>query len=78
MAAKILRGEATPADMPVEESENLEFFVNEEMCEALGIDPASIKTRGVKGESKRAGYFGRPIAWSQAPNLTQPLLRIYP
>ncbi|MGM0216175.1 ABC transporter substrate binding protein [Enterococcus sp. AZ109] len=43
MAAKILRGEATPADMPVEESENLEFFVNEEMCEALGIDPASIK-----------------------------------
>lgn len=43
MAAKILRGEATPADMPVEESENLEFYVNKEMCEALGIDPATIK-----------------------------------
>ncbi|GCF94936.1 ABC transporter ATP-binding protein [Enterococcus florum] len=43
MAAKILRGEATPAEMPVEDSKNLEFYVNEDMCEALGIDPSSIK-----------------------------------
>lgn len=43
MAAKILNGEAEPADIPVEHAENLEFYVNPEMAEALGIDPNSIK-----------------------------------
>lgn len=43
MAAKILRGEAKPADMPVEHSKDATLFVNEEMAKALGIDPASIK-----------------------------------
>lgn len=43
MAAKILDGDATPADMAVEESENLELVVNKEMAEALGIDPETIK-----------------------------------
>ncbi|GCF94598.1 ABC transporter ATP-binding protein [Enterococcus florum] len=43
MAAKILDGDAQPADMPVEKSENLELVVNKEMAEALGIDPDSIK-----------------------------------
>ncbi|MGM0238187.1 ABC transporter substrate-binding protein [Enterococcus sp. AZ103] len=43
MAAKILDGDATPADMPVEESDNLELVVNKDMAEALGIDPETIK-----------------------------------
>lgn len=43
MAAKILNGEAEPADIPVEHAKNLEFYVNPKMAEALGIDPNSIK-----------------------------------
>lgn len=43
MAAKILDGKAEPQDLPVEYADNMEFYVNKEMAEALGIDPASIK-----------------------------------
>ncbi|MFD2307313.1 ABC transporter substrate-binding protein [Enterococcus termitis] len=43
MAAKILKGEAEPADMPVEKAKDLELFVNKEMAKALDIDPDSIK-----------------------------------
>lgn len=42
MAAKILDGDAEPADMPVESAEDLELVVNEDMAKAIGIDPASI------------------------------------
>lgn len=43
MAAKILDGDATPSTMPVEFANELKLVVNEDMAEALGIDPASIK-----------------------------------
>ncbi|MBO0445334.1 ABC transporter substrate-binding protein [Enterococcus ureilyticus] len=43
MAAKILKGEAKPADMPVEKAKDLELFVNKEMAQALDIDPDTIK-----------------------------------
>lgn len=43
MAAKILDGDATPSDMPVEYAKNLAFYINQDMAEALGIDPDSIK-----------------------------------
>lgn len=43
MAAKILKGEAEPANMPVESASELKLVVNEEMAKALGIDPDSIK-----------------------------------
>lgn len=43
MAAKILKGEAEPATMPVETAKNLKLSVNEDMAKALGIDPDSIK-----------------------------------
>ncbi|MBO1307749.1 ABC transporter substrate-binding protein [Enterococcus sp. 669A] len=43
MAAKILDGEAEPQTMPVESARDLAFYVNEDMAEALGIDPASIE-----------------------------------
>lgn len=43
MAAKILAGEATPSELPVEDSTDLKLVVNEEMAEALGIDPDSIQ-----------------------------------
>lgn len=42
MAAKILDGENTPSEMPVETAQDLSLVVNEEMAEVLGIDPASI------------------------------------
>ncbi len=42
LAGKILDGDAEPATTPVETAENLELVVNDEMAEALGIDPASI------------------------------------
>lgn len=42
MALDILENGATTADMAVQSSKNLELVVNEEMAEALGIDPASI------------------------------------
>ncbi|MHC5248476.1 ABC transporter substrate-binding protein [Enterococcus sp. LJL90] len=42
MAARILSGEATPADTPVESATELELVINEDMAEALGIDPATI------------------------------------
>lgn len=43
LAVKMLKGEANPTDLPVETSTDLELVVNEEMAEALGIDPATIK-----------------------------------
>lgn len=43
MAAKILKGEATPADMPVEKAKEFDLYVNKDMAEALDIDPDSIK-----------------------------------
>lgn len=43
MAAKILKGEATIADLPVEKAKDLELFVNKDMAKALNIDPDTIK-----------------------------------
>lgn len=43
MAIEILQNDASPANMPVETAENLELFINEEMAEALGIEPESIQ-----------------------------------
>ena len=43
MAVEILENNISPADLPVETAEVLELFVNEEMAESLGIDPASIQ-----------------------------------
>lgn len=43
MAAKILKGEAKPADMPVEKAKELKLYVNKDMAKALSIDPGSIK-----------------------------------
>lgn len=42
MAVKVLKGEATPATMPIETSKNLELVINREMAEKIGIDPDSI------------------------------------
>lgn len=44
MAAKILKGEAKPADMPVEKAKDLKLFINKEMANALDINPDTIKT----------------------------------
>ncbi|WP_430597796.1 ABC transporter substrate-binding protein [Enterococcus sp. AZ177] len=43
MAAKILKGEAKPAEMPVEKAKDLTLFVNKDMAKALDIDPDTIK-----------------------------------
>lgn len=43
MALQIIEEGKTPDEIPVETSKNLELVVNEEMAEALGIDPASIQ-----------------------------------
>lgn len=43
MAAKILKGEVKPADMPVEKAKELKLYVNKDMAKALSIDPDSIK-----------------------------------
>lgn len=43
MAVKILKGEAKPADMPVETQKELKLVVDKEMAKALDIDPATIK-----------------------------------
>ncbi|HAJ70325.1 MAG: ABC transporter substrate-binding protein [Alkalibacterium sp.] len=42
MALEILENGASPETLAVETSEELELFVNEDMAEALGIDPESI------------------------------------
>lgn len=42
MALQIIEEDANPADISVETSDSLELVVNEEMAEALGIDPESI------------------------------------
>lgn len=43
MAAKILDGDAKPADTPVESADTLKLVVNKDMAKALGIDPDSMK-----------------------------------
>ena len=43
MALEIIEEGADPATMPVQSSEVLDLVVNEEVAEALGIDPKSIK-----------------------------------
>lgn len=42
MALDIIENEAAPENMAVQMSESLELSVNEEMADALGIDPSSI------------------------------------
>lgn len=42
MAIRVIEGE-DPATMPIEQAQELELFVNEDMAEALGIDPDSIQ-----------------------------------
>lgn len=37
MAVRIIRGEGTPADMPIEYSSNCNFVFNEEIAKALGV-----------------------------------------
>ena len=37
MAAKILRGEATPAEMPIETQKDMTYTVNQEVATRLGI-----------------------------------------
>lgn len=38
MAAKILKGEAKPAELPVQVPQNLKFVVNKETADAIGLD----------------------------------------
>ncbi|MFS0574000.1 ABC transporter substrate-binding protein [Sporosarcina sp. 179-K 3D1 HS] len=38
MAVKILKGESTPADMPVQIPQNLKLIMNKETAETLGVD----------------------------------------
>ncbi|OFU47979.1 ABC transporter substrate-binding protein [Aerococcus sp. HMSC10H05] len=42
MAVRVIEGE-DPSTMPIEQAKELELFVNEDMAEALGIDPDSIQ-----------------------------------
>ena len=42
MAVDILENGTDPSSIAVETSDHLELVVNEEMAEALGIDPESI------------------------------------
>lgn len=42
MALEIIQNDANPAEMAVQTSNNLELTINEEMADALGIDPESI------------------------------------
>ena len=42
MAARVIEGE-DPSTMPIEQAEELELYVNEDMAEALGVDPDSIQ-----------------------------------
>ncbi|MEG0288940.1 MAG: ABC transporter substrate-binding protein [Carnobacterium sp.] len=42
MALEIIENGKNPAEMPVETSDHLELFINEETAESLGIDPSSI------------------------------------
>ncbi|HAJ70322.1 MAG: ABC transporter substrate-binding protein [Alkalibacterium sp.] len=42
MALDILENEASPDNLAVEQSNDLELFINEDMADALGIDPDSI------------------------------------
>lgn len=46
MALEIIKQGKKPAEMPVETSDHLELFINEETAESLGIDPASIVMPG--------------------------------
>lgn len=46
MAAKILKGEAKIADMPIEYAENFAKLYNPEKCKQLGIDTAALEAKG--------------------------------
>lgn len=43
MALDILKNDTTPANISVETAQELDLFVNEDMADALGIDPESIQ-----------------------------------
>ncbi len=43
MALQILEEGKLPSELPVQFPETLQLVINEEMAEALGIDPDSIK-----------------------------------
>lgn len=43
MAVKVLRGEADPADMPVESQKDLQLYINKKAAEAMGVEiPAEL------------------------------------
>ena len=46
MAVKILKGEAKPADMPIEylSGDDLKLVVNEETAKTLGIDVSGLES----------------------------------
>lgn len=46
MAAKILKGEAKIADMPIEYAANFSKLYNPEKCKQLGIDTAELEAKG--------------------------------
>lgn len=46
MAAKILKGEAKAADMPIEYAANFSKLYNPEKCKQLGIDTAALEAKG--------------------------------
>lgn len=46
MAAKILKGEAKIADMPIEYAEKFSKLYSPEKCKQLGIDPSELEAKG--------------------------------
>src|SRR5699024_10208737 len=49
MAARILKGEATPADMPVEAQSEYNVYLNQETADKLGIElPADLKAKAAE------------------------------
>ena len=42
MALEIIQNGVSPSELAVQTSDNLELTVNEDMAEALGIDPTTI------------------------------------
>ncbi len=54
MAAKILKGEAKVAEMPIEytPADKLTKVYNKEICEAVGIDTAALEAQGYKAIEK--------------------------
>lgn len=49
MAAKVLNGEATPAEMPIESLTDMDFIINKEVADRLGIEiPADMLAKATK------------------------------